>query len=334
MRTVLTSPVLILPVLSLALCVGCSKKPSEPVNTGESVDTETVAPPETDDWEKQPPLILPLEPLPLDSEEDSPTALETTGIAATVFGKYAAETIPLPPIDDLTAQIDEYITKIGSNLGNLSGSSRYAEDAADIVRDANALALVALAVGISEADSKYKLPASHIITAAKNLAAAKTFEEGKKAYESLKASLTNTTAGTPLSWSNKVADLVPVMRALPNLSSAVKRVTDTEGKLNTTLDRSAQTLYSQFAALAVLSQGSIPNVVETAKPDASAEWKQYCEEFRDAALKVNAAARQYAQDKANGKEPDYAVFNANFRVMTESCEHCHEVFYPRAVGLR
>ena len=336
MRTVLPSSVLMLSVLFFAFCVGCQQTIPQPDVSLPGGASESGA-------IKPPPLILPLEPLSRpsgESEESFPgktnpgedTKEEPTGIIAKTFEKYTGEVVPLPPIDDLTAQIDEYISKIGSNLAYLDGSRRYAEDAADIVRDASALALVALGVGLADADSKYKPSALHIIAAAKNLVNAKNFDEGKKGYDALKASLTDTTAGASLSWSDKVADLAPLMKALPNLSTAVKRVTDTENKINVTLDRRKQAVFSQLATLAIISQGSIPNVIETTKPDAVAEWKRLCEEFRDASLKVNAAARQYAQDKADGKQPDYGAFKTHFNAMTESCDHCHEVFYPSALG--
>jgi hypothetical protein len=194
------------------------------------------------------------------------------------------------------------------------------------------LALVALAVGLAEADSKYKRSASQIIEAAKILAAAKSLEEGQKAYAALKASLAGTGGGKPLAWSDRVADLTWAMKALPNLSSAVKRVTDTERKLNVILDRRAQQVFSQLAAMAAISQGTIPNVSETTKSGAVAEWKKHCEEFRDLAIKVNAVTRQYAQDKTDGKEPDYTIFSASFKAMVESCDDCHKEFYPQAVG--
>ena len=329
MRTVFTFSLLI-----LALCAGCPLTTSEPKNGNETGEPVTVP-----DSNRPEPLVeprflpdgTPFVPGNEPPERTSPSA-GTTGVISEVFEKYAAEAVPLPPIEDLTAQIDEYITKIGVSLESLDGSPRYAADSADIVRDANALALVVLALGLAEADSKYKKSASQIIAAAKNLSAAKNLEEGQKAYEMLKSSLTDTNAGKPLSWSDKVADLTPAMKALPNLSSAVKRVSDTERKLNVSLDRRAQQVFSQIAAMAAIAQGAIPNVVETTKPDAAAEWKKHCEEFRNAAIKVNAVVRQYAQDRADEKEPDYAVFSAGFRAMTTSCDDCHKVFYPNAVG--
>jgi len=326
MRTIVTFPILI-----LALCVGCPNTAPEPVQEkpADSVDTP--------DFDKPAPHVEPMFPrqreedTPETTTEEEPAAPETTGVLAESLGKYAAEVVPLPPLEDLTAQIDEYMTVIASSLEFLDGSTRYERDAADIVRDANALALVALAVGLAEADSKYKQSASQIITATKTLAAAKNLEEGNKAYEALKTSLIGR-GGKPLSWTEKVADLAPAMKALPNLSSAVKRATDTERKMNLISETKAKQVYGQLAALAVISQGTIPNVAETTKPDAMEEWKKYCEEFRDAAVKSNAAARQYAQDKAEGKATNYAAFSASFRALTESCDDCHKVFYPSAMG--
>ena len=318
MRTFLAFSVLI-----LVLCVGCPHNP-------EPVDNETVEPVEMPDSETPEPLIEPLVPREHPSEA-SPE--ESTGVISDILDKYAAENVPLPPIEDLVAQIDEYIAKIGESLDALDGSPRYAAGAADIVRDANALALVALAVGLAEADSKYKKSASHIIAAAQSLASTKTFEEGQKAYAALQESLTNTDAGKPLLWSDKVADLAPAMKALPNLSSGIKRVTDTERKLFVTLNRQPQRVLGQIAALAAVSQGSIPNVVETEKPDAMEKWKKYCEDFRDVAIKLNTATRQYAQGVADDTNPDYAIFSAAFRAMAESCDDCHRTFYPSAVGM-
>ena len=260
--------------------------------------------------------------------EGSPSA----AVVSKILEKYAAEVIPLPPVEDLTKQIDEYFKKMGDSLEALDGSPRYAADSGDIVRDANALALIVLAVGLAETDSKYKKPAPLIIVAAQNLATAKSLEEGQKAHEALKVSLIGAGEGKSLAWSDKVADLKPAMKALPNLSSAVKRSTNTERKLGIILDRQPQQIFGQTAAMAVISQGTIPNVAETTKPDAVEEWKKHCEEFRDAAIKVNTVARQYAKDRDDGKEPNYTVFDAALKAMTESCDDCHKVFYPSAIG--
>ena len=320
--------VLVFSLLILIFCVGCLKTVPEPNDKNEESE-DMPATNRSEPWIE--PRFLPDGTPFLPENTESPNT-ETTGTFAQALGKYAAEVVPLPPLEDLTVQIDDYMTKMGESLESLVGNPRYATDSADIVRDANALALLVLAVGLAEADSKYKKPASQIIASAQNLAAAKTLEEGQKAYTALKASLTSTDGGKKLAWSDKVANLTPAMKALPNLSSAVKRATDTERKLNSNLDGRAPQIFGQIAAMAVITQGAIPNVAETTKPDAEEEWKKYCEEFRDAALNANAATRHYAKERAEGKEPDYTVFDVSFKAMTTSCDDCHSVFYPKAVG--
>jgi cytochrome c556 len=311
MRTILTFSVLI-----LVLCAGCPKETPKP--TPQPDNGGAVEPAEN--------------PVPKVDPTESSSSETTTMILSEPLGKYAAEAVPLPPVEDLTAQVDAYIADIGKSLDALDGSPKYADDAANVVRDANALALVALAIGLSEGDSLYKKAAVPIIAATKTLAAAKNLDEGQKAYVALKTSLKGSGDGSSLSWTGKVAELEPVMKAVPNLSSAVKRITDTERKFNTALKSKAQSIYSQLAALAVLAQGSIPDVAETSKPDAKDEWKTCCEEFRDAALKTNAAARQFGKDTADGKEPDYSAFSTSFKAMTDACDSCHKVFHPSAVG--
>lgn len=333
--------ILIFSVLVLVFCAGCPKTPEpDKRNSEESVganEPEGHIEPLVPRIDEPPADTAPPSEAECPDETETPgetesPALETTRIISEVLGKYAAEAVPLPPLEDLTAQIDEYILKIEKDLEDLDGSPKYAEDSASIVRDATAIKLIALALGLADGDSKYKKSASQIISAAQTLAAAKNLDEGKKGYEALKASLTRTGNGKPLAWSDRVAGIAPAMKALPNLSAAVKRVTDTERKLNTILDRSPQLVHGRLAAMAVISQGTIPNVNETTEPDAEAEWKKLCEEFRDAAIKANVAARQYAKDKADGREPNYAAFAASFKAMTESCDSCHKVFYPSAVG--
>lgn len=341
MRTVFA-----LSVLILIFCVGCPPPVPEP--DGEGTNKSIVTP----DFNKPEPLIEPLVPrvappadatplddVPLEGTPPEKAPEETTSFMSDVLGKYAADIIaakavPLPPVEDLTTQIEEYIIKMGESLEFLDGSPRYVADSGDIVRDANALALIALALGLAETDSKYKKSAAHIILATQNLAAAQTLEEGQKAYKALQASLAYTETGKPLSWSDKVSNLTPAMKALPNLSSAIKRVTNTPRKLALISDKSLNQVFAQTATMAVISQGTIPNVTETTKPDAIAEWKKHCEEFRDAAIKVNAVTRQYAKDRNDEKDPDYAVFDAAFKAMITSCDDCHKEFYPKAVGMQ
>ena len=321
MRTVLTS----FSVLLLALCVGCPGTPPAVPSFPGDPTPHIVNEAETNEAEPPVPITEESgdEPVaPAESAVEARTARPSPAVAAD------SASVPHPPLDALTQQIDLYVEALGTALERLDGSRNYAEDAANVVRDASGLALVALAVGLANDDSQYKKAAPHIITAAKTLVAAQNLEEGQSAFAGLKSALGNTSEAPALSWSDKIVGLKPAKSAIQSLNSAVKRTTDTERKLNTLLTRQPQRVYPPLAALAVLSQGMIPNVGETEKPDAVAEWKKYCEDFRNAALKVNAAAHQYAAAESG----DYSVYSAAMTAMAESCDDCHRTFYPSAVG--
>ncbi|MDR3234020.1 MAG: hypothetical protein LBT46_10230 [Planctomycetaceae bacterium] len=252
-------------------------------------------------------------------------APKTSAVPSTVSGKFAADAVLLPPVADLTAQIDEYVTKIGKNIEELDGSTKYKEDAEQIVRDANGLILVTKAAGLAADDSKYKKFAPQIIAAAKKLETAENLEAAQKTFAALKEALEGKgEAGMqPLDWNTKTASLKPVMKAVPNLNSAIKRTSDKESKLKKTLEKKSAQLFGGLAALAAIAQGSIANVQDTAKPDAHAEWKKECEQLRDTALKANAAAHAFADGKA-----DYAAFAKAMEDVNNSCHDCHKIFSP------
>lgn len=259
-------------------------------------------------------------------EEKKPDLKEGTQfVPAQPTGKFANEAIPMPPIADLVGQIDEYVEKLGKTLEELDGTVNYKNDGDFVVRDANALTLVALAVGKAEADSKYKKAAPGIIKTATELAAATQYDAAKKAYDALKTALTSEGDPSTLEWT-KTAELQPLMKAVPNLSSTLTRLTNTERKLKTQLKK-PERIFGTLAALAVIPQGSIANVKDTSKPDAVAEWKKECEQFRDAAIKANIAVHSFAEEKI-----DYKTYWAAFKEMTEACDKCHKEFYPSAVG--
>lgn len=278
-------------------------------------------------------VVLPLEPVggpkPM---EPKPVGTKADGAflaPADVLGKVAADAatqaVPMPPIEDLVLQIDEYVTKIGSTLDDIDGTINYKNDADFVVRDANGLALVALAVGLSPNDSKYKKAAPAIIKAAMELAKIEKYDEALKSYEALKASLTTEGDPSTLAWT-KVAELTPVMKAVPNLSSLVKRLTNAEAKLKRAVKK-PQRLYGATAALAVISHGSIANAADTKKPDEAELWKKECERFRDAAIAANAALHGYADGTV-----DFDSYWKAHNVMTEACDTCHKIFSPSAVG--
>jgi hypothetical protein len=315
-------------VLVLAAFAGCAKTETPISKPG----TETKVSPTATSTEG---VVIPLQPAaPEEAKPDNKPAekaaekKEGAFVApanAAGFGKIAAEAVIFPPVADLVAQIDEYVKKLGKTLDeDLNGTANYKSDSDAVVRDASGLTLVALTTGIHPSDSKYKKAAPVIIEAATTLIKADKYSDAKKALAALQESLKNEGDPSKLAWV-KVTELTPVMKAVPNLSSYITRQSNKESKLTKAVKNPQ--LFGALAALAAISQGSIANAKDTGKADKEAEWKKDCEAFRDAALKANAAAHNFADGGG-----DYATYEKALTELTQSCDGCHKTFHASAVG--
>ena len=270
-----------------------------------------------------------IEPMfPTEESEESEEILEEFSLENTNSAlqtqpnpKLAAEasnSLPLPKVGDLVPQVEAYIKKLENTLDDLDGSPRFAQDADVLYRDANALALIVLALGLSKEDNPYKKAAPAIIAAAVKLETVKSFDEAAKAIAELKQSLKAEGDPAALSWDKKVASLKPLMKAVPNINTLVKRNLRTEAALR----RGNRIVVEGAAAMAVIGQGSIPNIAETIKPDAVKEWTAYCIEFRDVSLALNQAASDYEAGRGT-----FGAVQDAYEALSDSCDSCHTLFY-------
>lgn len=246
--------------------------------------------------------------------------------------KYAAQaeddiSVKLPPVSDLVSQVSAYVERIEKHVDDLDGSPRFVEDADVLFRDANTLAMIALALGLAEDDNPYKKSAPAIVHAALQLEKVKNFDQAGQALAALKKSLTAEGAAgmktVPLRWDAKIGSLGPMMKAVPNINTLVKRNLRTEPMLK----RGVKRVTAGSAVLAVIGQGSLPVAADTIKPTAVKQWKQQCEIFRDASLGLNRAAREYEAGKGSFED----VQNA-YETLSDTCDMCHKIFYPSGVG--
>ena len=212
------------------------------------------------------------------------------------------------PADDLVAQTDKFI-------GDLAKATATEADYKDqpegkISRDANTLILVALALGLSDQDNKYKANGGAMIEAAQKLAAAKDFEATKKSVEGLQAAAkTGGTSSVELKWA-KLASLSELMKQVPLVNTKLK---GNVRKLST----KAKDAAGNTAVLAVIAQGAMANVSDTKKPEEATKWFEFSIQMRDAAASANAAIH------AN----DEKATNAAMDKIQKACDDCHEVFH-------
>ncbi|MCL2622861.1 MAG: hypothetical protein FWD31_04255 [Planctomycetaceae bacterium] len=235
----------------------------------------------------------------------------------------SAADVPLPPAADLDEQVDFYIKEFDKSLDDLAASRDFAADANVLARDANTLILVALALGMSKEDGKYKAAAPEIIKAAQTLSDAKDLAAAKAAVDAVKAALEKKSADK-LEWV-KVAKMEPTMKlAVPRINTGMTRYIRNEA----TLKRGIPNVAGATAALAAISQGLAPNFDETINPDKKDEWIKLSQDFRDAALKANAALHGF--DKG---DVTFDAFKEALTVMKEDCELCHAVFTEGTIAI-
>jgi len=234
----------------------------------------------------------------------------------------ATDAVPLPPAADLDEQVDFYIKELDKSLEDLATSKDFAADADALARDGNTLILIALALGMSE-DGKYKAAAPEIIKAAQAVADAKDLAAAKAAVAAVKAALAKKSTDK-LEW-KKMAKMAPVMKlAVPRINTGMTRYIRTEA----TLKRGIPNVAGATAALAVIAQGVKPNFDETIKPDNEEEWVKLSKDFRDLALKANAAIHGFEKGSVT-----FDAFKDALAAMKESCEHCHAVFTEGVISV-
>ncbi|MCF0234058.1 MAG: hypothetical protein HUK22_03665, partial [Thermoguttaceae bacterium] len=188
-----------------------------------------------------------------------------------------------------------------------------------LYREANSLAVVAMALGASEDDSPLKVAAEPLIAAAQQAAGAKNLAEAKTALKAVIEARAAKNGATPLEW-KKVATLKPLMKnAVPALSTEIKRLGRNEKTL--TRGKNAQKVLDNAAILATIAVGCRDNVTETLAPKEEKLWLEYCARFHAAAIdysdKIEAAA----------KGGDFEEAAAAFKVLESTCNAtCHEKF--------
>jgi len=211
--------------------------------------------------------------------------------------------------DDLISQVDYYLKRLDEST---ESEEEYADSAEKLVKDANAMILIALALGLHDQDNQYKAAAPAMVKASQKLAAAKDYSAAKKGVAAVKAAMSSKGDPSVLKW-GEVADLHALMEKVPLINTRLKRYL--RGKR---FKSNAEETAGESAVMAIIAQGSMASVSKTKKPNEADKWYAFCEEMRDAAVALNASI--HAQDE---DAKDKAV-----EALGASCDNCHEVFNP------
>ena len=216
------------------------------------------------------------------------------------------------PAEDLAAQWKESLKGLKASVAD---ADQYKDDQEKIAKEANALVLVALALGLHDEPNAYQKSAAAMIKGAQGLAAANTFPAAGAAVAALENAGAAGADAAKLKW-EKLASLPQLMKHVPNVNTKLKI------KLNR-FAKNSKDVAGLAAVLAVIAEGAMFDE-SPAKGDAQkvAQWYQFCQQMRDAAAAVNAGCH---------KKDAAATQKANDRLQ-QSCEDCHAVFKPAALA--
>ena len=217
------------------------------------------------------------------------------------------------PAKDLANQVDYYVERLETAVQN---EAEYKDAGDKIGKDANTLVILALALGMHDEDNKCKKAAPGLIKAAQKLAASKDFASAKAGVAAVREALSSSGDAAGLKW-EKAASLPALMQQVPLINSRLKRYLR-----GPRFEKMAKETAADSAAIAAIAQGSMADLEAVKKAGDEAKWFKFCADMRDAAGALNAAI--HAKDRA--------AADSAMKKMTQSCDDCHAVFHPEAIG--
>lgn len=218
------------------------------------------------------------------------------------------------PAADLSAQLAEYVTGLEESVAS---EEAFKDSESKIDKDANTVSVIALSLGLSDEENKYKQAAPALIKASQAVTAAEGFAAVKAAVADLKAAMTSKGDAGTLKWEDKVASMPELMAQVPLINTRLKRYTR-----GSRLKSKAADTKGYAAVIAAIGQASMANAEDTEKPDEAEKWHTYCAEMRDAAAAVHKAIDEGDEDKVS----------AAMDTLQKSCDDCHAVFHEEELG--
>jgi cytochrome c556 len=301
---------------------GCSpeaEKPSGPKEGGQQ--EEVVAPPAIPEQpaarpEEPPPTPEPPGPKPAEPEAKpaEPVTKGEAPVSAAAAGLPPAPKVStFAPAEDLANQVASYLKAFEQAV---ESEAEYNDSKENIVKQANTLIIIALALGMHDQENQYKSGAAALMKAAQELADARDYASAKKGVEAVKTAAAGQGSGeSELRW-EKAAALDQLMKQVPVVNTKLKRLVQ-----GTRFKSKAKDTAGYAAVIATIAQGSVADIHEAKSPDQVQKWYEFCAQMRDSAGAVNAAIRA-------GDQP---ACDAAMAKLAQSCDECHKVFHPAAL---
>lgn len=248
-----------------------------------------------------------------------PLLLSLAGLVDAGFAWGAEPTPPAaPPVSkfapaaDLIAAAQGYAEDCAAATAD---EQQFTKLQARITKDAHTLAVIALALSLSDEDHPLKKSSGDLLVASRSLAKAPEVESARRATSEIQSALSGQSDAQapvePATW-HKVASMGQLMKQVTFLNNRLKR-----GLQQNRFEQMAADTAQYSALLAVIAQAVTGDTHEVKNPDDTDKWFQYSAEMRDAAGELNGAIHTKNFEAATG---------ASAR-LEKSCTTCHEVFH-------
>ncbi|MHB1033764.1 MAG: hypothetical protein ACYC35_14695 [Pirellulales bacterium] len=229
---------------------------------------------------------------------------------ATAAPPAAPKVSTFAPAEDLVAQVKYYVARVDEVVAT---EDEYTSSGTKLGKDANTLAVLALALGMHDQANGMKASAPALLKASQELAKTTDYKSAKSAAAAVKKAAAGGTASAALQW-EKVATLPELMKQVPLVNTALKRGMTTASRFKSQATKSAG--YS--ATLAVIAQAAMCDISEVKNPADTDKWYKFCADMRDGFGAVNAAI----------KKGDQKAASSGVTKLTKTCDDCHAVFHP------
>ena len=213
------------------------------------------------------------------------------------------------PVADLVTEADAKIKLIEGHLENETTFDEVKKDR-KLATDAYVLAILAQGVAEHDDASAWKATAADVREAARQVGSAKTYDDAKKAFATLKEAHAGKGSGAKVEadWA-KVGRLGRTMVEVSKRQTKLRRATK---KLPEDTSEAAR----DASVLAVLALTIHADTHEVKNPADKPEWYKLSDEFRGIAMDLNKSL--VAKDAEGSK--------AAFNKLGKSCQTCHDKF--------
>jgi hypothetical protein len=215
------------------------------------------------------------------------------------------------PAADLVRQVTAYVESLTAATAD---AEEYNEDKqAEVHRDANTLASIALVLGMHDQENSLKPAAAKLIAASKHLAA--EHEDAQKAaaaVKAIKAIVDKPEKGEAIKWQAS-GEMVALMKQVPIVNNNLRRGVDGR-RFTQSADKNA----ALAATLAAIAQAAMLDTDYVASETDRPHWIKSSKAMRDGSAEALAAIRKN----------DQAAAKAAMDKIVKSCDDCHHKFRP------